>query len=411
MDLWLWLIYFLPTVSGALVLPEVKLEGMLGGSITIECPLPETYTRVYLCREIDKSQACFTVVSNKRFVRKEYKQRITLKLCPDQNLFLVKVTELTQSDSGVYACGTGTHTDRGKTQKVTLDVHSGFQLLPEPTSAFLMPPAEYDPFWEEEPFPPWSRRVPPMEMLPWFQKPVLVSSLEVLPQVTSPAPRTETPPAHHPSPTTPVTHRPRVSRSSAVVAAKPTTRQPSTTSSKTSAPERLLRPQTASYNQHTRLHRQRASHHGPASRMEDQGFHLLIPTFLSLILLTLLGLLVTRIIQRKKERKGEGRNIDQLPPVHPLLGCRKRLYSLKGLTRWKSVSSQVRAGGRPGTKTPSVSEAPWPHVPSLKTSCEYMSVYHQPAAMMEDADSDEYVNIYCLTHPSSCPPGPRPLRQ
>ncbi|XP_015424702.1 PREDICTED: fas apoptotic inhibitory molecule 3 [Myotis davidii] len=305
MDLWLRLIYFLPTVSGALVLPEVKLEGMLGGSITIECPLPETYTRVYLCREIDKSQACFTVVSNKSFVRKEYKHRVTLKLSPHQNLFLVEVTKLTQSDSGVYACGTGLHTDRGKTQKVTLDVHSGFRLLPEPTSAFFMPPAEYDPFWEEEPFPPWFQKVPPMEMLPWFQKPVLASSLEVLPQVTSPAPRTEAPPAHPSSPTTPVTHRPRVSRSSAVVAAKPTTRLPSTTSSKTSAPERLLRPQTDSYNQHTRLHRQRSSHHGPAPRMEDQGFHLLIPTFLSLILLTLLGLLVTRIIQRKKgERSG-----------------------------------------------------------------------------------------------------------
>lgn len=44
----------------------------------------------------------------------------------------------------------------------------------------------------------------------------------------------------------------------------------------------------------------RASLHGPAPRMEDQGFHLLIPIFLSLILLALLGLLVTRVIQRKK---------------------------------------------------------------------------------------------------------------
>lgn len=107
------------------MLPEVKLEGTLGRSITIECPLPEVYARVYLCREIAKSQACVTVVSNNGFVRNEYKRRVTLKLCPDQNLFLVEVTELTQSDSGVYACGSGLHTDRGKTQKVTLDVHSG----------------------------------------------------------------------------------------------------------------------------------------------------------------------------------------------------------------------------------------------------------------------------------------------
>ncbi|XP_070252300.1 immunoglobulin mu Fc receptor isoform X1 [Myotis yumanensis] len=447
MDLWLWLIYFLPTVSGALVLPEVKLEGMLGGSITIECPLPERYTRVYLCRETDKSEACFTVVSSKRFVRKEYKHRITLTLYPDQNLFLVEVTGLTQSDSGVYACGTGSHTDRGKTQKVTLDVHS----------------AEYDPFWEEEPFPPWSRRVPPMEMLPWFQKPVLASSLEVLPQVTSPAPMTEAPPAHHSSPTTPATHRPRVSRSSAVVVAKPTTRRSSTTSSKTSAPERLLRPQTASYNQHTRLHRQRASHHGPGSRMEDQGFHLLIPTFLSLILLTLLGLLVTRIIQRKKALSRRASRLAlrmsalaapqrpqaQRPRVSQRPRSQNNVYSacprrdrgahaagdLEAPTLGPGASAppappQARPApaqrGRERDETSTncllhtpywdvpttkVSEAPWPHVPSLKSSCEYMSVYHQPAAMMEDADSDEYVNIYCLTPPSSCPPGPRPLRQ
>ncbi|XP_036200399.1 fas apoptotic inhibitory molecule 3 isoform X1 [Myotis myotis] len=437
MDPWLWLIYFLPTVSGALVLPEVKLEGMLGGSITIECPLPETYTRAYLCREIDKSQACFTVVSSMRFVRKEYKHRVTLKLYPDQNLFLVEVTELTQSDSGVYACGTGLNTDRGKSQKVTLDVHSDFRLLPEPTSAFLMPPAEYDPFWEEEPFPPW--RVPPMEMLPWFQKPVLASSLEeVLSQVTSPAPRTEAPPAHPSSPTPPVTHRPRVSRSSAVVAAKLTTRLPSTTSSKTPAPERLLRPQTASYNQHTRLHRQRASHHSPASRMEDQGFHLLIPTFLSLILLTLLGLLVTRIIQRKKALSRRASRLAlrmsalaasqrpqaQRPRVSPRPRSQNNVYSAcPRRDRGAHAAGDLEAPiPRPGASAPpappqvrpapaQVSEAPWPHVPSLKTSCEYMTVYHQPAAMMEDADSDEYVNIYCLTHPSSCPPGPRPLRQ
>lgn len=65
------------------------------------------------------------MVSNKNFVRMEYKGRVTLKLCPDQNVFLVEVKELTNSDSGVYACGVGGHTDLGKTQQVTLDVHSG----------------------------------------------------------------------------------------------------------------------------------------------------------------------------------------------------------------------------------------------------------------------------------------------
>nr|KAF6316015.1 Fc fragment of IgM receptor [Pipistrellus kuhlii] len=474
MDLWLWFIYFLPTVSGALMLPEVKLEGMLGGSITIECPLPEVYDRVYLCRETAKPQVCSTVVSSVNFVREKYKNRVTLKLCPDRNVFLVEVTELTESDSGVYACGKGSHTDWGKTQKVTLDVRSGFHLLPEPTSAFLMPPVEYDPFWEEEKLPPWFREVPPkemppwfrevppkemppwfrkvppkemppwfrevppmemppwfqevppMEMPPWFQKPVLAGSFEVLSKETSPAPTTKAPPAQHSSPTTPITHRPRVFRS------KPTTRLSPTTSSKTSAPEGLLRPQTASYNQHTRLHRQRASHHGPAgpaSPREDQGFQLLIPIFLSLILLTLLGMLVTRIIQRKKALSRRASRLRmsamgasqrpqaQRPRVSQRPRSQNNVYSAcPRRDRGAHAAGDLEAptpgpGALAPPAPPQVSESPWPQEPSLKISCEYMSVFHQPAAMMEDADADEYVNISCLTHPSSCPPGPRPLRQ
>ncbi|ELK03288.1 Fas apoptotic inhibitory molecule 3 [Pteropus alecto] len=217
------------------MLPEVKLEGILGGSITIECPRPETPMRLYLCREMAKSGSCVTVISNNHFVRKEYKHRVTLELCPDENLFLVKVTELTKNDSGVYACGVGQHTDRGKTQQVTLDIHSDANDL-------LVPDACTCQFF-----------------------------------------------------------RIHIQRASSVVAAKPTTPLPSTTVSKTSAPERLHRPQTASYNQHTRLHRQRGFNHGPASQMEDQGFHMLIPIILGLILLALLGLLVKRVIQKRKE--------------------------------------------------------------------------------------------------------------
>lgn len=112
-------------VCGALkILPEVKLDGELGGSITIECPLPKINVRMYLCREMVKPAICSTVVSN-NFIKKEYDSRVTLKPCLQKNLFLVEMTELTESDSGVYACGVGTHTERGKTQKITLNVHSG----------------------------------------------------------------------------------------------------------------------------------------------------------------------------------------------------------------------------------------------------------------------------------------------
>lgn len=80
--------------------------------------------RVYLCREKATSEACITVVST-TFVKEEYKHRTTLNLFEDQNLFIVEITELTKNDSGVYACGAGLRTDRDKTQKVILDVHSG----------------------------------------------------------------------------------------------------------------------------------------------------------------------------------------------------------------------------------------------------------------------------------------------
>uniref|UniRef100_A0A452VNA8 Fc fragment of IgM receptor n=1 Tax=Ursus maritimus TaxID=29073 RepID=A0A452VNA8_URSMA len=243
MDLWLWSLCFLPVAGALRILPEVKLEGMLGGSITIECPLPQMHVRLYLCREMAESGGCATVVSNKNFVKEEYKHRVTLKPCPDKNLFLVEVTELTKSDSGVYACGTGMKTDRGKTQLVTLTVYS-----------------EYELFWEEEPMPEpprWLHKFLHMPVPPWLQMPVHDSSFEFIPKVTTPAERTKAPPEIHSSPTTPTPHHLRVSRASSVAAAKSPTFLPSTTASKTSAPEGLLRPQTASYNYHTRLHRQR----------------------------------------------------------------------------------------------------------------------------------------------------------
>ncbi|XP_054939902.1 immunoglobulin mu Fc receptor isoform X5 [Physeter macrocephalus] len=368
MDLWLWSLYFLPVAGALKVLPEVKVEGMLGGSVVIECPLPEMHMRIYLCRTIVASRGCATVVSNRNFVKKEFKHRVTLELCPDRNLFLVEMTELVKSDSGVYACGAGMDTDRGKTQQVTLSVHSDY---------------DYGPFWEEEPVPEppaWFNRFLQMHMPPWFQMPEHASSLDFISKVTTPAQRTEAPPAHHASPTTSITHRPRVYRASSVATAQPTTLLPSATASKTSAREELLRLQTASYNHHTRLHRQRALNHGPGpvSGMEDQGFYILTPTILGLILLALLGLVAKRVIQR---RKGEGAAPLPVP------------------------------GASAPTAPPQVSETPWLHAPSVKISCEYVSFYHQPAAKMEDTDSDDYVNIPCLTQLSSCPPGPRPWCQ
>lgn len=44
----------------------------------------------------------------------------------------------------------------------------------------------------------------------------------------------------------------------------------------------------------------RAFHQDPVPGLEDQGFHILVPTTLALILVALLGLLMKRVIQRRK---------------------------------------------------------------------------------------------------------------
>ncbi|KAK2491180.1 hypothetical protein MC885_009496 [Smutsia gigantea] len=402
MDLWLWPLYFLPVAGALRILPEVKLEGMLGGSVTITCPLPEVHMRTYLCREVAESGVCATVVSNKNFVKEEYKHRVTLKSCPDKNLFLVEVMELTESDSGVYACGTGLNTDRGKTQQVTLNVHS-----------------DYGPFWEEEPIPEipaWLSRFLQMPRPPSLHWPGLASSFEFISQAT------------HPAPTPPTTHSPRVSRASPVAAAKPPTFLPSTTASKTSAREGLLRPQTASFNHNTRLHRQRAFSHGqPAPQVEDQGFHVLIPTVLGLMLLALLGLVVRKVIQRRKEalsrrarrlavrmralEAARRPRVSQRPRsqnnIYSTCPRRPRGADAEGGRQEPASGSGASAPPAP----PQVPEALWLHGASLKTSCECVSFYHQPFAGLENTDSDDYVNIPSRIHLSSCPPGPTPWCQ
>uniref|UniRef100_A0A8C0CAD2 Fc fragment of IgM receptor n=1 Tax=Balaenoptera musculus TaxID=9771 RepID=A0A8C0CAD2_BALMU len=277
-------------------------------------------------------------------------------------------------------------------------------------SLYFLP--DYGPFWEEEPVPE-----PPawFHMPPWFQMPEHASSLEFISKVTTPAQRTEAPPAHHASPTTSITHRPRVYRASSVATAQPTTLLPPARASKTSAREELLRLQTASYNHQSRLHRQRALNHGPGpvSGMEDQGFYILTPTILGLILLALLGLVAKRVIQRRKALsrrvrrlavrmralEASQRPLSQRPRVSQRPRTQNNVYSAcprrpRGVDAAGEGAAPLPGSGSSAPQAPpQVSETPWLHAPSVNISCEYVSFYHQPAAKMEDTDSDDYVNI------------------
>ncbi|XP_055460751.1 fas apoptotic inhibitory molecule 3 [Psammomys obesus] len=412
MDLWLWLLYFLP-VSGSLkVLPEVQLDVEWGGSITIKCPLPQTPVRMYLCRQMTDPGTCTTVVSN-HFVKKDYKGRVTLKPCLDKKLFLVGMTQLTESDNGIYACGVGINTDRGKTQKITLNVHN-----------------EYKPFWEDEPI------SEPPRWFPKFLQPIpnrhqvveYASSSEFISKVTTQAPRTEALPAHQPSSMAPVTRPPKLSRTSLVL---------STTASKTSA-QQALGPLVASYSHQTRLPGQRTPRHGPQYGREDRGlhipipeFHILIPTCLGFLLLVLLGLMVKRAMQRKKafsRRVGRvamrmrGREASRPVPSQRLgvpqrprsqnnvySACPRRAPEPNSMGPAEAPLLSTPASACPAL--PQVLEAPWPHTPSLKASCEYVTLCHQPAVNVEDSDSDDYINIPGLPHLPKVTLDPRPSCQ
>lgn len=426
MNLWLWLLYFLP-VSGTLkVLPEVRLEVELGGSVFIECPLPQTHVRMYLCRQMTNPAICATVVSN-IFVKKEYKRRVTLKPFLNKKLFQVEMTQLTKDDEGIYACGVGTNTDLGKTQKVTLNIRDEFPEYPEP-------------FWDDEPTSEplprwWLHRYP--EELPWLEMGEHASPSGFIDKVTTLSPKTEAPPVHQPSTNTSVTRHPRVYGASSETPTKPSVLLPATAAFKTSARQasRLLE---ASYSHHTRLHGERTPHYGSQYGREDRGlhisipeFHILIPTFLGFLLLVLLGLVVKRAIQRRRAfsrrvgrmtRRMRGRGPSrQIPtqrrdaPQRPrsqnnvYSACPRRAREPDNVGSAEALLLNAPASAPPAL--PLVLETSWPHTPSLKMSCEYVSLAHQPAINVEDQDSNDYINIPGLPHLPSKSPGPRPSCQ
>ncbi|XP_040594523.1 fas apoptotic inhibitory molecule 3 isoform X2 [Mesocricetus auratus] len=370
---------------------------------------------MYLCRQMTDPRICTTVVSN-IFVKKEYKTRVTLTPCLDKKLFLVEMTQLTESDNGVYACGVGLHTDLGKTQKITLNVHD-----------------EYEPFWEDEPTPeppPWFHRFLQEHIPPWFHEVEHDSPSEFTSEVTTSAPRTEGP-VHQHSSTIPVTSHPRVSRTSPVTAAKSPAPLPATTSSKTSV-QQAIGPLGASYSHHTKLHDQRTLHHSPQYGRENQGlhipvleFHILIPTFLGFLLLVLLGLVAKRAILRRKafsrrmgrvamrirgqeasrrlpaQRRGAPQRPRSQNNVYSACPRRAPMPDGEG-----SAEASLHSAPASAPRDPcQVLEASWSHTPPLKTSCEYVTLCHQSAVYVEDTGSDDYINI---PGPRHLPSGPRP---
>ncbi|KAF2985078.1 hypothetical protein EK904_005098 [Melospiza melodia maxima] len=76
------------------------------------------HDRKYWCRQ--KGSSCLTVVSS-NFVAAAYQGRVTLTDHPQENHFLVNISELEMSDAGTFQCGVGIN-GRGLSFRVTLSV-------------------------------------------------------------------------------------------------------------------------------------------------------------------------------------------------------------------------------------------------------------------------------------------------
>ncbi|XP_074078645.1 immunoglobulin mu Fc receptor [Macrotis lagotis] len=393
----------LPTtqVSTTLMpLREIKLFGALGGSINIRCPMKRSSERYYLCRETE-SKLCSTVVSTS-FVAEDYKGRVSLKLLPEEKVFLVEMRKLTEKDNGNYACGMGKRTDRGKTLKVVLTIFD-----------------DYGPFGEEFDF---YEHLPP----PWFRIPDEDPSFLSTTQAPSTsAPRTQprqTQPPLESSPTNPF-----LPQRTTLVA--PVSSQTSLSSVvKTLLLSRLLKPSTVSYSHHTKLRGESASYFS-SSVKKDGGFHMLILSTLGILFMILLGMVLGRSLQK---RRALSKRINRLTMrmgaleasqrVHPHLHrshqrrphrpVPNRLRSQ--LNIYSACPRQIQTpdhnGEQTSTRNPEIAE------PSTTTQVskivqlqapvpmknENMNTYHLCLAEPEDSDSHDYINVSCSSQLPSC---------
>ncbi|XP_020858608.1 immunoglobulin mu Fc receptor isoform X1 [Phascolarctos cinereus] len=362
MEVFFWILFFLPISKALKTLGEITLSGELGESIDIRCPLTEPSQRYYLCRETTP-RLCTTVVSTTQFVESGYKGRVSLKLLPKENVFLVELKKLKEEDNGNYACGMGMNTEKGKTWKVILTV--------TPAASTSAPTT-----------PPWQTQ-PPLD----------------------------------PSPTSSVLSQ----RTTSAAAAATSQTSGSSVVSQTLYLRKLLRPSTVSYSHHTRLQGESASYFGSSVR-KDGAFHILIPATLGIILMMLLGMVLGRSLQK---RRALSRRINRLTmrlstleasqrshshlhrshqrrlhwPVSNRLRCQHNIYSA-----WpRQVQRTNQNGEQMPARGPRIEEASTPTQASntvqepVLVKNEYMSTYHLCCAEPEDCDSHDYINVSCLT--------------
>lgn len=103
------------------------LTGTVGGSVTHQCFYPITpsnkHDRKYWCKRASNG-VCYTIVSTTGYVSKGHVGRVSLEDIPQNGTFMVTMTELESSDTGMYRCGIGS-TNRDLYVSLNLTVSEG----------------------------------------------------------------------------------------------------------------------------------------------------------------------------------------------------------------------------------------------------------------------------------------------
>ncbi|XP_040595245.1 high affinity immunoglobulin alpha and immunoglobulin mu Fc receptor [Mesocricetus auratus] len=91
------------------------VSGKIGGAVTIHCHYAPSsvnrHQRKYWCRPGPPLWICYTIVSTNHYTHHDYKGRVTLTDFPQSSLFMVKLSQLSPNDTGLYRCGIGDRND------------------------------------------------------------------------------------------------------------------------------------------------------------------------------------------------------------------------------------------------------------------------------------------------------------
>ncbi|XP_006834270.1 PREDICTED: high affinity immunoglobulin alpha and immunoglobulin mu Fc receptor [Chrysochloris asiatica] len=91
------------------------VSGKLGGTVTIKCRYAPTsvnrHQRKYWCRLGPPKWICRTIVSTNHYTHHRYHGRVALEDFPWRSLFVLTMSQLSQTDEGYYRCGIGNRND------------------------------------------------------------------------------------------------------------------------------------------------------------------------------------------------------------------------------------------------------------------------------------------------------------